>query len=162
MLRGSICLWGQAFYTQSCEGSLLNFGFAYNSESISVPAKLEMEISYRFIRNPAKRLYRISILRITSRASPSPRGLKWKNFTELYAILRRSSTESRFCVQLHGHLRSHETGNGNILQICTQSREVSLQNLAFAYNSTAISVPTAFFIRSYKIRVSQISRLRIK
>ena len=50
MLRGSICLWGQAFYTQSCEGCLLNFGFAYNSEGISVPARLEMEISYRFIR----------------------------------------------------------------------------------------------------------------
>ena len=50
MLRGSICLWGQAFYTQSCEGSLLNFGFAYNFMGVSVPTRLKMEISYRFIR----------------------------------------------------------------------------------------------------------------
>ena len=167
MLRGSICLWGQAFYTQSCEGSLLNFGFAYNSESISVPAKLEMEISYRFIRNPAKRLYRISILRITSRASPSPRGLKWKNFTELYAILRRSSTESHFCVQLQEHLCPRKTGNGNILQIYTQSCEEALQNLTFAYNFRGISVPARLemeisyrFIRNPTKKLYRISLLR--
>ena len=128
--------------TQSCKETLQNLDFAYNFKSISVPAKLEMEISYRFIRNPTKKLYRISLLRTTSRASPSPQGLKWKNFTELYAILRRSSTESHFCVQLQEHLRPHETGNGNILQIYTQSCEEALLNLTFAYNFKSISVPT--------------------
>ena len=142
MLRGSICLWGQAFYTQSCEGSLLNFGFAYNSESISVPTRLKMEEFYRIIRNPTKKLYRISLLRTTSRASLSPQDWKWKYLTELYAILRRSSTESHFCVQLQEHLCPRKTGNGNILQIYTQSCEEALQNLTFAYNFKSISVPT--------------------
>ena len=37
--------------------TLLNFTFAYNFMGVSVPTRLKMEISYRFIRNPAKRLY---------------------------------------------------------------------------------------------------------
>ena len=157
MLRGSICLWGQAFYTQSregsllnfgfaynfmgvsvpmrlkmeisyryvrtsrirepssshlrtnqfllesiytqsCEGCLLNFGFAYNSEGISVPTRLEMEEFYRFIRNPAKRLYSVSFLRIILRVSPSPRDWKWKYLTDLYAIPRGDSIGFHFCV----------------------------------------------------------------
>ena len=84
--------------TQSRERTLLNFTFAYNSECISVPAASEMEISYRIIRNPAKGLHRISLLRIILSASPSPRGSKWKYLTDLYAIPRSDSIGFHFCV----------------------------------------------------------------
>ena len=74
------------------------------------------------------------------------------------------------------HLRPREVRNGRILQIYTQfedsravnlasvyksvsfktiytqSREGTLQNFIFAYNSEGVSVPTALFIRSLKIR----------
>ena len=135
---------------------------------VSVPMRHEMEISYRFIRNPAKRLYWISFLRIILRASPSPRSMKWKYLTVLYAILRRDSTEFHFCVQLQGRLRPHETGNGNILQIYTQSCEEALQNLTFAYNFRGISVPARLemeisyrFIRNLARWLYRISHLRI-
>ena len=134
---------------------------------VSVPTRHEMKISYRFIHNPAKRLYWISFLRITSRASPSLQDWKWKYLTDLYAILRRSSTESHFCVQLQEHLRPRKTGNGNILQIYTQSYEEALQNLTFAYNFKSISVPARLemeisyrFIRNLAKRLYWISILR--
>ena len=65
---------------------------------VSVHAASEMEIFYRFIRNPAKKLYRISFLRIILSASPSPRDLKWKYLTNLYADPQKSAAESLDCV----------------------------------------------------------------
>ena len=52
----------KAFAAENADGELLfetqtHFTFAYNSECIFIPARLEMEISYRFVRNLAKRLY---------------------------------------------------------------------------------------------------------
>ena len=82
-------------YTQSCEETLLNFIFAYNSEGVSVPARHEMDEFYRFVRNLAKRLYRISFLRIILSASPSLRYSKWKYLTDLYADPQKSAAESR-------------------------------------------------------------------
>ena len=43
-------------------------------------------------------LYKNLILRIILSASPSPRNVKWKNLTDLYAIQRKDSTEFRICV----------------------------------------------------------------
>ncbi len=106
-----------AFYTQFRNRSAASHAFAYNLEGVSIPAAFAMEISYRFIRaskihespvphlrinkflmklfirNPARRLCGILILRIILSASPSLRSLKWKNLTDLYAIQRRCSIE---------------------------------------------------------------------
>ena len=135
---------------------------------VSVPTRLEMEISYRFIRNPAKRLYWISFLRIILRVSPSPRGSKWKYLTDLYAILRRDSIEFHFCVQLQEHLRPRDIQNGNNLQIYTQIRRKVLQNRWIAYNSEGVSVPAKLkmgefyrFIHNPAKRLYRISFLRI-
>ena len=135
---------------------------------VSVPTRLEMEEFYRFIRNPAKRLYSVSFLRITSWASPSLQGLEWKYLTDLYAILRRDSIEFHFCVQFWGCLRPHEARNGRILQIYTQSREETLLNFTFAYNFKSISVPAIFkmeitykFIRRSAEKCCRIAGLRI-
>ena len=91
-------------------------------EGVSVPARLGMEESYRFIRisrirglsisqlrinqftlklfirNPAETRYRISFLRIIAGTSPSPRDSEWKNLTDIYAIPQKYSTGFQFCV----------------------------------------------------------------
>ena len=127
-----------------------------------------MEGFCRIIRTSRIRELSISLLRIIPEASPSLRSAKWKNLTDLYAIPRRDSIEFHFCVQLQEHLRPHETGNGNILQIYTQSRKETLLNLDFAYNFMGISVPTRLemeisyrFVRNLARCLYRISHLRI-
>ena len=51
-----------------------------------------------FIRDPAKELCGISMLRIILSTDPSLRRAKWKNLTDLYAIPQKGSAEFRICV----------------------------------------------------------------
>ena len=152
MLRGSICLWGQAFYTQSCEGSLLNFGFAYNSEGISVPARLEMEISYRFIRTSKIR-------------EPSSSHLRTNQF-----LLESNYTQScEGCLLNFGFAYNSEGVSVPAklkmeisYKFIRRSAEKCCRIAGLRIILRGISVPTALFIRCYKIRVPHFSRLRIK
>ncbi len=61
-----------------------------------------MEESYSFIRNSAKRFYRISSLRITAGASPSLRSAKWKNLTDLYALSEKILQNLVFAYKIEG------------------------------------------------------------
>ena len=125
--------------TQFHRNVLQNCCVTYNSECISVPAKCEMEESYRiiriskirelsishlctnqfplklFIRNSVKRLYRISFLRIILRGISVPR----------------------------------EVRNGRILQNYTQFCEETLQNFIFAYNSEGHLRPHSAFYTQF-------------
>ena len=86
------------FIRRSAEKCCRIAGLRIILRGISVPAKHEMEISYRYVRNLAKGLYRIEILRVILSASPSPRDLKWKYLTNLYADPQKSAAESLDCV----------------------------------------------------------------
>ena len=169
--------------TQFHRNVLQNCCVTYNSECISVPAKCKIEESYRiiriskirelsishlctnqfplklFIRNSAKRLYRISFLRIILRGISVPTAL----FIRSLEI--RHPSNPTFAYKLDPFITDYTQVSRDALQNrkiaynsipfatdYTQSCEDAPQNHIFAYKVEDISVLTAHFIRSLEIR----------
>ena len=173
--------------TQFHRNVLQNCCVTYNSECISVPAKCEMEKSYRFIRiskirelsishlctnqfplklfirNSAKRLYRISFLRIILRDISVPTA----HFIRSLEI--RHLSNPTFAYKLDPFITDYTQVSRDALQnrriaynsipfttYYTQIREDALRNLDFAYKAGG-AAPSLLLISRHDKKASDVA-----